>query len=60
MVMTSVTINNETLEMWLPVMDGANQAMKKESYEYSTRYGVKSVDAAYYVRHQQDTHAMLD
>jgi len=46
MVMTSVTISNETLEMWLPVMDGANQAMKKESYEYSTRYGVKSVDAA--------------
>ena len=46
MVMTSVTINTETLEMWLPVMDGANQAMKKESYEYSTRYGVKSVDAA--------------
>ena len=46
MVMTSVTINNETLQMWLPVMDGANQAMKKESYEYSTRYGVKSVDAA--------------
>ena len=46
MVMTSVTINTETLEMWLPVMDGANQAMRKESYEYSTRYGVKSVDAA--------------
>jgi hypothetical protein len=32
--------------MWLPVMDGANQAMKSESYEYSTRYGVKTVDAA--------------
>jgi len=46
MVMTSVTIEGQTLEMWLPVMDGANQAMKKESYEYTTRYGVKSVDAA--------------
>lgn len=46
MVMTSVTIDDQTLEMWLPVMDGANQAMKKESYEYSTRYGVKTVDAA--------------
>lgn len=46
MVMTSVTINDETLEMWLPVMDGANQSMKHESYEYTTRYGVKSVDAA--------------
>lgn len=46
MVMTSVTIKNETLEMWLPVMDGANQAMKSQPYEYSTRYGVKTVDAA--------------
>lgn len=46
MVMTSVTIDDQTLEMWLPVMDGANQAMKHEAYEYSTRYGVKTVDAA--------------
>lgn len=46
MVMTEVTIEGQTLEMWLPVMDGANQAMKHESYEYSTRYGVKTVDAA--------------
>jgi hypothetical protein len=46
MVMTSVTINDETLDMWLPVMDGANQAMKAQPYEYSTRYGVKTVDAA--------------
>jgi hypothetical protein len=46
MVMTLVTIEGRTLEMWLPVMDGANQAMKSQSYEYSTRYGVKTVDAA--------------
>ena len=46
MVMTSVTIEGRTLEMWLPVMDGANQAMKNQSYEYSTRYGVKTVDSA--------------
>jgi hypothetical protein len=46
MVMTSVTIQEQTLEMWLPVMDGANQAMKDHAYEYSTRYGVKTVDAA--------------
>jgi len=46
MVMTLVTIEGRTLEMWLPVMDGANQAMKSHSYEYSTRYGVKTVDAA--------------
>ena len=43
---SSVTIEGETLEMWLPVMDGANQSMKKYSYEYATRYGNKSVAAA--------------
>lgn len=46
MVMTSVTIEAETLQMWLPVMDGANQSMKNYPYEYNTRYGVKTVDAA--------------
>lgn len=43
---TEVTIENETLEMWLPVMDGANKSMKKESYTYETRFGQKTVDAA--------------
>jgi hypothetical protein len=43
---TEVTIAGETLEMWLPVMDGANKSMKKEAYTYSTRYGEKSVEAA--------------
>jgi hypothetical protein len=43
---TTVTIEGETLEMWLPVMDGKNKSMKKTSYSYSTRYGDKQVDAA--------------
>ena len=43
---TEVSIDGETLEMWLPVMDGANKSMKKEAYTYTTRYGEKSVDAA--------------
>ena len=43
---TNVTIEGETLEMWLPVMDGANKSMKKASYTYSTRFGDKSVEAA--------------
>jgi len=34
MVMTEVTIEGKTLEMWLPVMDGANKAMKNASYTY--------------------------
>lgn len=46
MVMTQVTIQGQTLEMWLPVMDGANKAMKQEAYSYSTRYGDKSVEQA--------------
>ena len=43
---TTVTIEGETLEMWLPVMDGANKSMKKQAYTYSTRFGDKSVEAA--------------
>jgi hypothetical protein len=46
MVMTEVTIEGETLEMWLPVMDGANKSMLAKSYTYQTRYGEKVVDAA--------------
>lgn len=43
---TTVTIEGETLEMWLPVMDGANKSMLKTPYTYKTKYGEKSVEAA--------------
>ncbi len=43
---TTVTIEGETLEMWLPVMDGKNKSMKKTEYSYSTRFGDKKVEAA--------------
>lgn len=46
LVMTEVTIEGETLEMWLPVMDGANKSMTATSYTYQTRYGEKTVEAA--------------
>jgi len=46
MCYTTVTINNESLEMWLPVMNGANKAMKSIEYEYATKYGKKSVEPA--------------
>lgn len=39
MVYTRVTIEGITHEMWLPVMDGANKAMKDEPYTYTTGYG---------------------
>ena len=43
---TSVTIEGQTLEMWLPVMDGKNKSMKKKAYTYSTKYGEKQVEPA--------------
>lgn len=46
MVFTSVTIDGITHEMWLPVMDGKNKAMKANPYEYKTKYGVGTVEAA--------------
>ena len=46
MCSTEVTIKGETLEMWLPVMDGANKSMKLEAYEYTTRYGTKTCQGA--------------
>lgn len=46
MVFTTVTIDGVTHEMWLPVMDGANKAMKAEPYEYNTKSGKKTVAAA--------------
>lgn len=46
MVYTKVTIEGITHEMWLPVMDGKNKAMKAEPYEYTTRYGTRTVEAA--------------
>jgi len=46
MVFTTVTIDNVTHEMWLPVMNGANKAMKKTAYSYKVRSGEKWVDGA--------------
>ena len=37
MVYTSVTADNITRLMWLPVMDGANKAMKDSSYIYKAK-----------------------
>ena len=37
MVYTKVTANGETHEMWLPVMDGKNKAMKVDPYTYEVK-----------------------
>lgn len=46
MVKTEVTANGETIPMHLPVMNGANRAMKEEGYEYTVKSGVKYVEPA--------------
>lgn len=46
MVFTKVTIGGQTHEMWLPVMDGTNHAMKAEPYEVQTKYKKYKVPAA--------------
>jgi len=47
MVSTKVTMFGKTKTMQLPVMDGANKAMKNVSYKYTTKYnGEKTVEAA--------------
>lgn len=42
---TEVTAGDITREMWLPVMNGANKAMKTVPYKYNTKYGDKDVEA---------------
>jgi hypothetical protein len=37
MVYTKVTADGQTHEMWLPVMDGKNKAMKSAPYAYTVR-----------------------
>ena len=44
MVYTSVTVDDITHEMWLPVMNGANKSMKTVGYTYKTKYGEKEVE----------------
>jgi len=45
MVYTTVEVSDLIHEMWLPVMDNVNNAMKLEKYTYTTKYGEKTVDA---------------
>lgn len=53
MCYTKVTAGGITHEMWLPVMDGANKAMKNEAYIYTVknpnfRYAKLHEDGKYY------------
>lgn len=46
MVYTTVTIDDITHEMWLPVMDGNNRAMLDHPYEVKTKYNSFTVQPA--------------
>lgn len=46
MVHTSVTVENITKDMYLPVLDGKNKAMLNVDYSYTTKYGNKTVNKA--------------
>ena len=46
MVYTNVTIEGITHEMWLPVMDSNNCAMKAEPYEIQTKYKAITIKPA--------------
>lgn len=46
MVFTSVTVDGLTHEMWLPVMDGNNKAMKNHPYNVKTKYKEITVQPA--------------
>ena len=52
MVYTEITADHQTYEMWLPVMDASNKAMKLEAYTYQVwdktnrKYVDRKVEAA--------------
>lgn len=48
MVYTSITVGDLTHEMWLPVMDSSNKAMKAHDYKYITKQYGKDVEKTCY------------
>lgn len=56
MVFTKVTANEQTHEMWLPVMDGKNKAMKADPYLYT----VKDWKTKQQVEKTVDAYSMFD
>lgn len=60
LVMTSMTIDGITRTMWLPVMDGANKAMKDEPYIYQVKEYVDRRWTGKYVDKTVDAASMFD
>ena len=60
MVYTKVTANGLTHEMWLPVMDGANKAMKKEPYTYQVNEYVNGAKTGHMIDKKVEAYTMFD
>lgn len=60
MVYTEVTIEELTHEMWLPVMDGANKAMKADSYTYRVAEWVNGQKTGNTVEKEVEPATMFD
>ena len=60
MVMTSVTIEGITHDMWLPVMDGANKAMKDKPYSYKVKEYVNGKFTGQYTERWVEPATMFD
>lgn len=60
MVYTSVTIEGIRHEMWLPVMDGKNKAMKMEPYTYMVRSYDRSKKAYTTTEKRVEAATMMD
>lgn len=60
MVYTSVTIEGVTHEMWLPVMDSKNKAMKMEPYTYMARSYNRNTKKWDTVEKRVDAATMMD
>lgn len=60
LVMTSMKIDGITRTMWLPVMDGANKAMKDEPYFYQVKEYVNKQWTGKYVDKTVEPASMFD
>ena len=60
MVMTEMTVDGITHEMWLPVMDGANKAMKDKPYTYEVKEYVKGKWTGNYIEKKVNVATMFD
>lgn len=60
MVFTKITMNGVTREMWLPVMDSANKAMKDEPYTYQVKEYVDQNWTGNYLERTCEAATMFD